>query len=74
MWLRQSFKGLHVNSDKAILNFNLQSVKSIVGDGANRHRLWIRLWTTLGSQLCGQQLDFSLHANTLGSGRHDYLE
>ncbi|KAL0939860.1 MFS hexose [Colletotrichum truncatum] len=42
-----------VEADKTILKFNIDGLKSIFGTKGNRHRLWLCLWTAIGSQTIG---------------------
>ncbi|KAH6995391.1 general substrate transporter [Ilyonectria destructans] len=42
-----------VETDKTMLKFNLEGLKSIVGTKGNRGRLWLCMWTAVGSQTIG---------------------
>lgn len=42
-----------IAADKTQFQFDWESVKSILGSKGNLHRLWIILWTAIGSQALG---------------------
>ncbi|KAM5352963.1 hypothetical protein ACJ41O_005685 [Fusarium nematophilum] len=42
-----------VETDKTMIKFNLEGLKSMVGTKGNRHRLWLCIWTAIGSQTIG---------------------
>lgn len=42
-----------IESDKTMIKFNLEGIKSILGTKGNRHRLWLCMWTAIGSQTIG---------------------
>ncbi|KAI9150555.1 putative MFS hexose transporter [Paramyrothecium foliicola] len=45
-----------IESDKTQMKFSKESLQSILKSKGNRHRLWISLWTAVGSQCLGSSL------------------
>ncbi|CAG7921571.1 unnamed protein product [Penicillium olsonii] len=42
-----------VEADKTVMKFSWESVKTTIGSKGNRYRLWLCLWTAVGSQTIG---------------------
>ncbi|KAL2834643.1 putative MFS hexose transporter [Aspergillus pseudoustus] len=42
-----------VEADKTVMQFNWEAVKTTIGSKGNRYRLWLCMWTAVGSQTVG---------------------